>query len=97
MNFLCAMIRARIRVAVGIIFIVAGTPLALSMGMNPILVGVAVCIGANLAYTIPPSFVPVGISYASPWGGGAVTFRNGLAMTVISCVVMAVFTCAFGT
>ena len=77
-------------VAVGIIFIVAGTPLALSMGMNPILIGMAVCIGANLAYTIPPSFVPVGIAYASPWGGGGVTFRNGLAMTVISCVVMAV-------
>ncbi len=86
----CLITNVANNVAVGIIFIVAGTPLALSMGMNPILVGMAVCIGANLAFTIPPSFVPVGISYASPWGGGGVTFRNGIALTLISCVVIAV-------
>ena len=86
----CLLTNVANNVAVGIIFIVAGTPLALSMGINPMLIGMAVCIGANLAYTIPPSFVPVGLSYASPWGGAGVTFRNGLAVTAVTCVVLAV-------
>ena len=84
----CLLTNVANNVAVGIIFIVAGTPLALSMGINPMYIGMAVCIGANLAYTIPPSFVPVGLSYASPWGGAGVTFRNGAAVTVITCIVL---------
>lgn len=85
----CVMTNFANNIAVGIVFIVAATPLALSNDMNPFYVGMAVCLGANLAFTIPPSFVPVGIAYASPWNSAGVTFRNGLAVMLISCLVLA--------
>lgn len=85
----CVMTNFANNVAVGIVFIVTATPLALSNGMDPLYVGMAVCIGANLAFTIPPSFVPVGIAYASPWNSAGVMFRNGFAVMLISCLVLA--------
>ena len=84
-------------VAVGIIFVVMGTPLALGAGINPILIAIAVSIGANLAYTIPPSFVPVGVAYASPYGDGGATFRHGVVMTVITCIILALLLYPLGT
>ena len=85
----CFMTNFANNVAVGIVFIVTATPLALSNGMDPLYVGMAVCIGANLAFTIPPSFVPVGIAYASPWNSAGIMFRSGFAVMVVSCLALA--------
>ena len=76
-------------VPVGIIFVSVGTPMALSMGMNPAIVAVTVSIAANLAYTIPPAYVPVGFAYADPYCNGGSVFRNGVVMAVASMVVSA--------
>jgi sodium-dependent dicarboxylate transporter 2/3/5 len=76
-------------IPVGIIFISAGVPMALQMGINPYLVVVAICIGANLAYMIPPAFVPVGVAYADPWCDGKAVLKNGTVMMIISCAVLA--------
>ena len=74
-------------VPVGIIMITVGVPLALQMGMNPFLVAVTVSFASNLAFTIPPAFVPVGICYADPFGGPKTTLKWGLVMCLI-CVVL---------
>ena len=74
-------------VPVGIVLITVGVPLALQTGINPFIVAVAVSVGSNFAYCIPPAFVPVGICYADPFGGGKYTFRWGLMTMVISCIV----------
>jgi sodium-dependent dicarboxylate transporter 2/3/5 len=76
-------------VPVGIIFVSVGTPLALSMGIHPAIVAVAVSISANLAYTIPPAYVPIGIAYGDPYCNGGSVFRNGLMMAFVSIVVCA--------
>lgn len=76
-------------IPVGIIFVSAGVPMAIEMGMNPFLLVVGICIGANLAYTIPPSFVPVGVAYADPYCQGSTVLKNGAMMTVITCIVLA--------
>ena len=76
-------------IPVGIILVSVTVPIALDAGINPFLFVVAICIGANLAYTIPPAFVPIGIAYSDEWCEGKKVFLNGLVMTVISCVVLA--------
>lgn len=73
----------------GIVLITIGVPLALQMGINPFVVAVAVSFSANLAFTIPPAFVPVGTVYAFPYGGGKYTLRWGLVMTVVGIVLTA--------
>lgn len=75
-------------IPVGIIFTSVGVPLALEMGINPFLVVVAICIGGNLAFTIPPSFIPVGVAYADPYCKGSTVLKNGLVMTLISVVIL---------
>lgn len=75
-------------IPVGIIFTSVGVPLAIEMGINPFLVVVAICIGGNLAFTIPPAFVPIGVAYADPYCKGSTILKNGLVMTVICVVIL---------
>lgn len=74
----------------GIIFTSVAVPMALEVGINPFLVVVAICIGANLAFTIPPAFVPVGVAYSDPYCKGVTVLKNGLMMTLICVVVLAI-------
>jgi sodium-dependent dicarboxylate transporter 2/3/5 len=74
-------------VPTGIILVSVGTPAAMSMGIDPAILAVAVCIGANLAYTIPPAYVPIGFAYADPYCNGGSVLRNGLFMVAASIVV----------
>ena len=76
-------------IPVGIVLITIGVPLSLQMGINPFITAVAVSVGANLAYTIPPAFVPVGICYAFPYGGGKYTLRWGIVTALVSVVICA--------
>lgn len=77
-------------VPVGIIFVSAGVPMCLELGVNPFPLALGVCVAANLAYTIPPAYVPVGVAYADPYCNGKTVFKNGLYMTVVSMIVCAV-------
>jgi sodium-dependent dicarboxylate transporter 2/3/5 len=74
-------------VPVGIVLVSVGVPVALQMGIDPFVVAVTVSMAGNLAYCIPPAFVPVGYCYADPFGGGKYTLRWGVVMTLISAVV----------
>lgn len=85
----CILTNIANNIPVGIILVSVTVPIALDAGINPFLFVVAICIGANLAYTIPPAFVPIGIAYSDEWCEGKKVFLNGLVMTVISCVVLA--------
>lgn len=76
-------------VPVGIIFVSAGVPMCLELGINPFPLALAVCVGANLAYTIPPAYVPVGVAYADPYCNGGTVFRNGCFMCLVSAIVCA--------
>ncbi|MDR2487118.1 MAG: anion permease [Clostridiales Family XIII bacterium] len=76
-------------VPVGIIFVSVGTPMAVNMGVNPAILAVTVSIAANLAYTIPPAYVPIGFAYADPYCNGGSVFRNGVVMALVSIVVSA--------
>ena len=77
-------------VPVGIIFVSAGVPMCLQLGVNPLPLALAVCVGANLAYTIPPAYVPIGIAYADPYGDGKTILKNGIVMCIVSAIVCAV-------
>lgn len=77
-------------VPVGIIFIAAGVPMCMQLGINPFPLALGVCVSANLAYTIPPAYVPVGTCYADPWCNGGTVFKNGCYMAVVSMIVCAV-------
>jgi di/tricarboxylate transporter len=74
-------------VPVGIILVTVGTTAAMNMGLNPAILAVAVCISTNLAYTIPPAYVPIGFAYSDPWCKGSAVFKNGVAMMVFSMIV----------
>lgn len=76
-------------IPVGIVLITIGVPLSLQMGINPFVTAVAVSVSANLAYTIPPAFVPVGTCYAYPYGGGKYTLRWGIVASLVSIVLTA--------
>lgn len=75
-------------VPTGIILITIGVPLSLQMGINPFITAVAITVGSQLAYCIPPAFVPIGFCYADPYGGAKYTFRWGVVATIISCVAI---------
>ena len=70
-----------------------GLPAALLMALNgvivPFVTAVAVSVSANLAFTIPPAFVPVGNCYAYPYGGGKYTLRWGIVASLVSIVITA--------
>jgi di/tricarboxylate transporter len=51
---------------------------------------VAVSISANMAFTIPPAYIPIGFAYADPYCNGGAVFRNGLMIALVSIVVCAV-------
>ncbi len=74
-------------VPVGIVLISVGVPIALQMGINPFIVAITISFCSNLAYCIPPAFVPVGICYADPYGGGKYTLKWGVIVSVISIAV----------
>ncbi len=74
-------------IPVGIVLITIGVPLSLQMGINPFLAAVAVSFSSNLAFTIPPAFVPVGTCYAYPYGGGKYTLRWGIVAAIVSIVI----------
>lgn len=76
-------------VPVGIIFVSAGVPMCLEMGVDPLPLALAVSISANLAYTIPPAYIPVGVAYADDYCNGKTVFKNGLFMCIASMVVCA--------
>lgn len=76
-------------VPVGIIFVSAGVPMCLELGINPFPLALGVCVAANLAYTIPPAYVPVGVAYADPYCDGKTVFKNGCYMAVVSIIVCA--------
>lgn len=77
-------------VPVGIIFVSAGVPMCLELGLNPFPLALTVCVAANLAYAIPPAYVPVGVAYADPYCNGGTVFKNGMFMCVISAIICAV-------
>lgn len=76
-------------VPVGIIFVSVGVPMCLELGFNPLPLALAVSISANLAYTIPPAYIPIGVAYADEYCNGKTVFKNGLFMCVVSMVVCA--------
>lgn len=76
-------------VPVGIIFTTIGVPLALQLGINPFVAALAITLGSQMAFCIPPAFVPIGMCYADPYGGAKYTFRWGVVSTIIACVVCA--------
>ncbi len=76
-------------VPVGIIFVSAGVPMCLELGINPFPLALAVCVGANLAFTIPPAYVPIGVAYADPYCNGKTVFLNGLVMCIVSAIICA--------
>lgn len=79
-------------IPVGIVLITIGVPLSLQMGINPFIVAVAISFCSNMAFTIPPAFVPIGTVYAFPYGGGKYTLRWGIiaaiASIVLSCLLL---------
>ncbi len=77
-------------VPVGIIFVSAGVPMCLELGVNPFPLALGVCVAANLAYTIPPAYVPIGIAYADPYCNGKTVFKNGCYMAVVSMIICAI-------
>lgn len=77
-------------VPVGIIFVSVGVPLCLEMSVNPLPLAIAVSVSANLAYTIPPAYIPVGVAYADEYCNGGTVFKNGCVMAVVSAVVCAI-------
>ena len=76
-------------VPVGIIFVSVGVPMCLELGMEPLPLALAVSISANLAFTIPPAYIPVGVAYADEYCDGGTVFKNGLVMCVFSIIVCA--------
>lgn len=87
-------------IPVGIVLITIGVPLSLQIGANPFIIAVAVSFCSNLAFTIPPSFVPVGTCYAFPYGGGKYTLRWGIIVAILAIIVSAILVyplgCLFG-
>lgn len=77
-------------VTVGVLMMSVGMPIAIQMGINPLLIATCVCIGSNAAYCLPSSIATVGLCYSNPYGGAKYIFTWGLASTVIS-IVVAVF------
>ena len=63
--------------------------MALNGVIVPFVTAVAVSVSANLAFTIPPAFVPVGTCYAYPYGGGKYTLRWGIVASLVSIVITA--------
>ena len=84
-------------IPVGIVLITIGVPLSLQMGINPFITAVAISFSSNLAYTIPPAFVPVATCYAYPYGGGKYTLRWGIVMALISIVLCALLIYPLGS
>ncbi len=76
------------QVPVGIIFMNVAIPLCLANGINPLIMAVTICIGASMAFTIPPACLTVGITYGNPWAKGSYILKNGTVLALISCVVM---------
>jgi sodium-dependent dicarboxylate transporter 2/3/5 len=74
-------------IPVAIILMNAAVPLAMEMGMNPMVVGVAIMFSAGMAFALPSSFVPIGCCYAEPFGGPKYTIKYGSATMVIGIVV----------
>ena len=93
----CVLTNVANNIPVGIILVNVSIPLAQAAGVNPFLLVIAICVGANMAYTIPPAFVPVGIAYADEWCEGKAVLKNGLVMTAISCAILALLIYPLGT
>lgn len=74
-------------VPVGIVMTSVGVPIALQLGISPFVVAVAITLGASLAYTIPPAYIPIAMCYADPYGGGKYTLRWGLVALCVTLVV----------
>lgn len=83
-------------IPVGIVMISIGVPLGLQMGINPFIIALSVSLCSNLAFTIPPAFVPVGTVYAFPYGGGKYTLRWGLVACLYSIIVTVIMVYPLG-
>jgi sodium-dependent dicarboxylate transporter 2/3/5 len=77
-------------IPVGIVLVTVSVPICMEMGVNPFIAALAISYCANLAYVIPPAFVPVATCYAYPYGGGKYMFRWGLVASVVSIAVCCV-------
>lgn len=74
------------QVPVGIIFMNVSIPLCAINGVNPLIMAVVICIGASMAFTIPPACLTVGIAYGNPWTRGNYILKNGTVLAIISCI-----------
>lgn len=74
------------QVPVGIIFMNVAIPICMTNGINPLIMAVTICIGASMAFTIPPACLTIGIAYGNPWAKGSYILKNGCVLAVISCV-----------
>ncbi|SHI03665.1 solute carrier family 13 (sodium-dependent dicarboxylate transporter), member 2/3/5 [Sporobacter termitidis DSM 10068] len=77
-------------VPVGIIFVSVSVPAAIAVGINPLVMFIAACLGANLGFAIPPAMVPIGVACADEWGSYKTTIKNGFFMLICTCVVLAI-------
>ncbi len=85
----CILTNFMMNSGVGVMCALVGTMIAMETGINPSLMAVAVCVGANCAYLIPSAMAPIGIAYTSPWCDGKTVFKNGLAAMLFSVIAMA--------
>lgn len=76
------------QVPVGIIFMNVAIPICIANGVNPLIMAVTICIGASMAFTIPPACLTVGISYGNEWTKGSYILKNGTVLAIISCVLI---------
>ena len=75
------------QVPVGIIFMNVAIPICVANGINPLIMAVTICIGASMAFTIPPACLTVGIAYGNQWTKGSYILKNGTVLALISCVL----------
>lgn len=65
------------QVPVGIIVMNVAIPLCPALGINPLVMAITVCLGSAMAFTVPPSCLPIGIAYGCGWSRGGYIFKNG--------------------
>ena len=62
-------------------------PICMANGINPLIMAITICIGASMAFTIPPACLTVGIAYGNDWTKGSYILKNGTVLALISIVL----------
>ena len=75
------------QVPVGIILMNVSIPICMANGINPLIMAITICIGASMAFTIPPACLTVGIAYGNDWTKGSYILKNGTVLALISIVL----------